>query len=424
MRIFNRGNLNRFKRDTSGSIATFFGLSLIPMVLAGAAAIDTVYMYGMQQKLVKSLDAAVLAVAAAPTTLSKADREKIGEDVFYANIPKDALNKNSGKPQFTISAEKVTAGIEAQVNTSLMALAGIDTVDFAVGAEVAIKKKKKAEIALVLDYSGSMGEKVGSETKYIAMRNAATKLIDDLVKLDKDKVKFGLVPFSHHVMAPLPGRYVASVSHTETRLTCTQDRPYPANLTDKTPDTTLGSSDVTKWGQPQAPEHLNEDCTGYLGRSLIVRPLTDDFKGLKDQLANMVPYAWTHIALGAEFGFHVLSPDKPFDDEVADYDDDGVEKFMVLLTDGKQTEPAFGPGGIRTVEQGEKNLLSICENAKAEGIKIISIAFDLDDSATRQNLASCASDADKFFVVEDGRELAGAFDSIKQLLVTAFYMSK
>jgi Flp pilus assembly protein TadG len=420
MRIFNRGNLNRFKRDTSGSLATTFGLTLIPIVLAAACAIDGVYMVGMRERMVKSLDVAVLAVASAPTSMSKAERQAIGEKVFYANLPEEVLEKKNSKPQFAITDEKVTATLEAKVDTSLMALAGINDVDFLIGAEVSIKKKKSAEIALVLDYSGSMGETVGGETKYIAMRNAATKLIDDLVKLDKDKVKFGLVPFSHHVMAPLPGKFVVGVSHTETRLTCTQDRPYPANLSDATP----GASDATKWGQVQAPEHLNEDCTGYLGRNLTVRPLTNDFTGLKDQLADMVPYAWTHIALGAEFGFHVLSPNAPFEDEVAAYDDDGVEKFMVLLTDGKQTEPGFGPGSVRTVEQGEKNLLSICDAAKAQGIKIISIAFDLDDSATRQNLADCASGPDKFFVVDDGLELAGAFDSIKQLLISAFYMSK
>jgi Flp pilus assembly protein TadG len=419
MRIFNQDNLKRFKQDARGNIAMVFGLTLIPLMLVIGVAVDSIFMVTMDTKISKALDAGVLAVAASSSSLDKKAREAIGEKAFYANLPPNALNPESGKPKFVISGEKISASIEAVADTSLMSLAKIETVAINVGAEVSVKEKKTAEIALVLDYSGSMTERVGSEVKYVAMRKAATKLIDDLVALDKDKVKFGLVPFSHHVMARLPGRYVAGATHTETRLTCTQDRPHPANLNDMAP----GTTNSTKWGQPQAPVHASEDCSGYLGRGLTVQPLTNNFDALKSQLARMEPYAWTHIALGAEFGFHVLSPNSPFS-EGADYKDDTVEKFMVLLTDGKQTEPAFGPGGVRSVAQGEKNLLSICKAAKDKGIKIISIAFDLDDSATRKNLSSCASSADKFFVVNDGIELAGAFDSIKQLLLTSFYMSK
>ena len=90
----------------------------------------------------------------------------------------------------------------------------------------------------------------------------------------------------------------------------------------------------------------------------------------------MRPYAWTHIALGAEFGYHLLSPNEPFSQGAA-YGDRKVQKVMVLLTDGQQTEPAFGPGG-RTVSQGENNLETICDNAKANGITIMTLAFDLD----------------------------------------------
>jgi Flp pilus assembly protein TadG len=419
MRIFQSENLKQFKQDASGNIAMIFGLAFVPLMLAVGVAVDTINVVNTDAKVAKALDSAVLAVAASSSSLGNTARETIGEKTYYANLPVNLLNAASSKPKFKITGEKITASVAAVADTGIMSLAGIDTVDLNVGAEVSVKEKKSAEIALVLDYSGSMREVVGGEVKYVAMRTAATKLIDDLTALDKDKVKFGLVPFSHHVMARLPNQYVADANFSGSRLTCTQDRPYPANVTDSAP----GSSDSTKWGQPQAPEHLSEDCSGYFSRGLTVQPLTNDFNALKSQLARMEPYAWTHIALGAEFGFHVLSPNAPFTQGAA-YNTKTVEKFMVLLTDGKQTEPAFGPGGVRSVAQGEKNLLSICSAAKKKGIKIISIAFDLDDSATRQNLESCASDPSQFFVVQDGRELASAFDTIKQLLLTEFYMSK
>jgi hypothetical protein len=64
------------------------------------------------------------------------------------------------------------------------------------------------------------------------------------------------------------------------------------------------------------------------------------------------------------------------------YDDEETQKFMVVLTDGAQTEPAFGPGGARTVSQGESNLEAFCTNAKTARITMITIAYDLGDNAT------------------------------------------
>ncbi len=46
--------------------------------------------------------------------------------------------------------------------------------------EITVPDEQKAEVALVLDYSGSMTEISGGQVKYVAMKNAAKKLITDL----------------------------------------------------------------------------------------------------------------------------------------------------------------------------------------------------------------------------------------------------
>ena len=84
---------------------------------------------------------------------------------------------------------------------------------------------------------------------------------------------------------------------------CTQDRKYPYNLTDDEPT----SDNNTKWGQPQAPEHISSGCSGYVSNKLVMVPLTNDFTDLKSRLDMMTTYAWTHIAVGVEFGFQMLS---------------------------------------------------------------------------------------------------------------------
>ncbi len=170
--------------------------------------------------------------------------------------------------------------------------------------------------------------------------------------------------------------------------------------------------------------HASQGCDGYAPRNLVVKPISDDFSGVKAQLEAMRPYAYTHIALGFSFGWQLLAPDGAFGGTAA-YDDPETMKVLVLLTDGRQTEPAFGPGKIRSVSQGEDNLESLCSNAKAKGITVITLAFDLRNAATRNRLRDCSSDPDRyFFVAEDDAELAAAFDRIRAALKTAIYISK
>jgi von Willebrand factor type A domain len=265
-----------------------------------------------------------------------------------------------------------------------------------------------------------MDDKIAGQKKYVSMRIAAKKLVSDLAAANPKNVKIGLVPFSHHVYVTLPTDYVKDAGTGGTWTGCTQDRPYPLNRSAATPT----ASNASKWGQPQAPVHISAGCADYAPKSLKVKPLSDDFAGVNTQLDAMKPYAWTHIALGAEFGYHLLSPNAPFSEGV-DYTDKKTRKFMVILTDGMQTEPGFGPGGARTVSHGEKNLEAICDNAKADGITVMTIAYDLDDSGTRKRLKNCASDADTdFFIADDGTSVSAAFEQIKEQIVSKVYISK
>ena len=412
---------SRFRRDMAGSVGLMFALAAVPVFLAAGVAVDYARAAQVKARVQAAVDAGALA-ASASRSLSESARKELALNTFEQNFGVESMAELGVAPSVDIVNGNVSMSASFDYPTSFMRIAGIDSMDLGASVSVAIPEEKGAEIALVLDYSQSMTDKAGSKVKYIAMREAASKLVDDLTeKGTNDKVKFGLVPFSHHVYASLPGDYVVGQKAGTTWTGCTQDRKYPYNQTDATPDP---KNDDTKWGQPQAPEHVKYGCSSYAPNNLVVKPVGTDVAGVKKQLADMKPYMYTHIALGFEFGWHLLSPNAPFTG-VAPYGDSKTAKVIVLLTDGEQTEPGFGSGGKRNVASAEKNLEQLCENAKGKGVRVITVAFNLDDTATRKRLQACASDPDKdFFVADDNKDLAQAFDTIKGQLAAAIHITK
>ncbi|MBC8036042.1 MAG: VWA domain-containing protein [Rhizobiales bacterium] len=410
--------LRRMAFDQNGTTAVIVALAAVPMLLAAGVGIDMVRYASARSALQSALDAGALAAAAA-TNLSTPARIAAGDSTFSENIEAAAIGSATVSRSFSMVDGTVMAAASFELPVSLMQLAGFSAMEVEAETEINIPQNKKAEIALVLDYSGSMNEVLSGEVKYVAMRNAAKDLVNGLADSNPANVKFGLVPFSHHVWVTLPKQYVKGQSGAGNWTGCTQDRKYPHNVTDATPTSAVAS----KWGQPIAPVHASSGCGAYVPNDLIVKPLTDDFAAINTQLDAMEPYAWTHIALGAEFGYHLLSPNAPFA-EGASYADTTTQKIMVLLTDGMQTEPAFGPGP-RTVAQGEDNLEEICANAKASGITVMSIAYNIDDVATVDRLRNCTTDPDKdFFSVGEGENIAAAFDAIKQQITAQIFIGK
>ncbi len=411
-------SFRRFSACQKGTAAVILTIAAVPFFACAGAAVDFVHFSAAKNQMQVALDAGALA-AAAPGLNTNAERIAAGDAAYNANMQEGAGSNLAHSASFTIVNGVVVADGSVDVPMHFMGIVGVTEMVADAIAEVGIAGEKNAEIALVLDYSGSMNDKINGVVKYQAMKQAASDLVTDLSTAAPDKVKFGLVPFSHHVYTTLPKSFVVG-GGSGTWTGCTQDRKYPANTTAATPT----SSNSTKWGQPQALEHIAWGCSGYTANNLLIAPLTDSFSNITNQLAVMTPYAWTHIALGVEFGYHLLSPNAPYAEGVA-FNDDETKKFIVVLTDGMQTEPGFGPGSTRTVAQGEANLETLFSNAKADGITIITMAFDLDDSDTRKRLQDCASDPVKyFFIADDTADLAGAFEAVKAAVVAEVYLSK
>jgi Flp pilus assembly protein TadG len=416
--------LQRFLANQKGTVAVFTAIAAIPMLLAVGAAVDFSRLSAAQTQMQSAIDAAALTGA---SLKGKTDAERIAAALksFAGNTTNGVAGKMTPVATFKVVDDKMIGDADIEVPSAFMHLAGIDVMQGNSHAEVNILSDKKAEIVLVLDYSGSMGDPVDGKVKYKVMRDAAIKLVEDLSKSDPDNVKIGLVPFSNHVYTTLPGAFVLGGSGTWTG--CTQDRQHPFNKSDATPT----GNPLSKWGQPMlsAADDPTDDnnqvhygCNGYVANNLTTVDLTNKFKDITKQLKIMKPYAYTHIALGVEFGYHMLSPNAPFTKGAA-YDDKETKKFMVVLTDGAQTTGGFGEMS-RTVTDGNTNLEKLCVNAKANKITIMTMAFDLDHAPTVQRLKDCSTDpSTDFFIANDAVALESAFESIKAAVASEIYLS-
>ena len=428
------GGLRRFAKDRDGVSGITFAFVLTLVLAMSGIAIDYVQAFLVKSRLQHALDASVLA-AATRTGISDADRITHARQVFSANFPAAELG-TPATPNITIGADgKVTGTVTAVVDTTLTKVIGFDNLNVGALSEVQ-SSSAQGEVVLVLDYSGSMY----NNGKYQAMRDAATGLINMLSNNGANAhVKFGLVPFSAHVYGTLESDYIVNETPGGMWTNCTQDRRHFHNVQDTTPIT---AEDRSKWGMTCVAGGGEEDedeedeeggggscnaysvCSNYSSRNLIIQPLSSNHATTINNLNSMSPYANTHISLGLSFGWHLISPNAPWQEGVA-YNAPGHLKAIVLLTDGQQTSKGWGSGDTHSVSNAEDNLEDMCAAIKDKGVLLLTVAFDLNDSDTENRLRTCASSEDHFFFdVDTGAELMAAFKSIGTQLGGLMRISK
>lgn len=172
----------------------------------------------------------------------------------------------------------------------------------------------------------------------------------------------------------------------------------------------------------------NRSCT-----TTPITPLTSDQRTLEDAIDDMGASGTTNIPNGIGWGIRVISPGEPFT-EGTGYDDDDVIKAMVILTDGdnvmtgRRTDlmsdyEAYGYSrdGRLGVYSSSGNTLSnalddrteaACAYAKAQGIRVYTITFQVNSSTTRAMMEACASHPSLYFDSPSNQALRDAFEMI------------
>jgi Flp pilus assembly protein TadG len=408
--------------DERGNAAILFGLVVVPILALGGGAVDFSHRANVRMEMQSAADSAALAAArvmqsgGVATEEEEAARrvsaEAAARDLFNATLANAGISSETVPDiRFTDAGVIVSAGVS--VETAFLAVLGIDELEARVDAAVNLPPEVQVEIALVLDYSGSMED----NDKYVRMTDAAVTFIEHIAEDRGDRTKIGIVPFSEYVYATLRGsdiRGTSAARANEVMTACILNRGYPYSTTDEAPFPAVSAS---RW--PQGDE---DDCGDYEDGNAQVRDLTNDFPALVGALEGMRPIGLTNIALAAEMGFHLLSPDRPFETARA-YSEENLEKVMILLTDGMQTVPAMGPSGQISTRAADETTAEVCNNAETAGIRVFTIAYDIEEQRVHDLLAGCAS-AGGYFDARDANDVSGAFEEIYAQLTASIWLSR
>jgi Flp pilus assembly protein TadG len=156
----------------------------------------------------------------------------------------------------------------------------------------------------------------------------------------------------------------------------------------------------------------NYNCT-----TTAITPLTNSRTTLNAAMTAMQPAGNTNILEGFTWGWRTLSPTTPFTEGKA-YNAPNNRKVIVLMTDGENFLSAGGNSLNLTVYSSfgyssnygaerlgtptssestntsriDEKTATACANAKAKGIIIYTIAFDLDSTKARTLLSGCATE--------------------------------
>jgi len=190
-----------FARSQRGNTSMIFGITCITVLSAGGAGIDFARAVQVKGRMAEALDAAALAVGNT-SGLTQAQMREMAQSYFDANYSSTAGTANP--VQLSQDGDSIDLSVTGAMPTTLLQLAGIDTVNLSVSNAVS-RGAVNIEVGLALDITGSM-----SGSKITDLKAAAKDLID-LVVQDAQTPFYSKVALAPYSMGVNLGNYANSV---------------------------------------------------------------------------------------------------------------------------------------------------------------------------------------------------------------------
>jgi len=185
-KLFRRRSAKRMLQDRSGNVAMMWALMGAVLVGLIGITVDFTRAQSIRSQMQNAIDGAAL-VAERSSNLTMAQRTAAARAFFDGEMGDLARDVQFTVTQLEDGGHRVTARMPMPLSLARI----INNQDWmlAASAEAQANASPPIEVALVLDNTGSMSNDMQ------ALRNAASDLADDLLRLDGDTVRVALVPF-------------------------------------------------------------------------------------------------------------------------------------------------------------------------------------------------------------------------------------
>jgi Flp pilus assembly protein TadG len=462
----------RFRRDSSGNVAVMFALATGVMLAGSGAAVDYSRSSNARSAIGAAADAA--AIAGAKTRGGSTQREAAAKEVFEANLKASAFD-GAVTVRYTNIVEggsDVGYRIEASgpVRAFFGAFTGSGVTDVATKAEARANFDELTEIVFVLDTTDSMeGDRIAE------LKTASLGVIDEITRRAPraDRVKMGVVPFAQYVNVGMANRnkswidvrpdYQTPVVNTCSmqfvrvgdtncrdvsygpepfippghcmrdgrRRTCGGSPGRPArtervcdavmSTTQQNVCTTTGG-DWVRWngcvGSRNYPlatkdERYDVKIPGIMGVNCAspLLELTTNVSQVRSTISGLMTEGETYLPAGLIWGWRALSAGEPL---TGSSTAPGTRKFMILVTDGRNTKSPNYPAHDGTDGAlADRLTRETCQNIatdRTNAVKVFTIAFEVDGMDVKNILQECANrTGGAFFDAQNASQLSASF---------------
>lgn len=420
-----RNMWNRLIKNENGNFAIMGAVAFLSLMLITGLATDSQNLVNKQQRLQSASDAIALA-AYQSGAVSQSELQAIAAEYLENTY---SANEGAGLSVANIRRvdNRVVVTLAHDLSESARFFIPRSNPQVSASSEAG-NDSEAINIALVLDTTESMtGNRINT------LKSASGRLLDQLEMFDNDDLKVSVVPFGQYVnvgtnysAAPwldvpedqTQNRCVSSVV-TGTR-SCTRDGRQ-ATCTVRT--CTRREQRQISWtgcvGSRNGTLETNPDFDGARVPGLILscgtqmQPLTNNIGTVRSKIQSLSTRGETYLPSGLMWGWRTLDQDQPLTEASVATVNEDVRKVMIFMTDGENTKSKSGTRHNGSAAgQTDLKTAQICQDMKAEGVEVFSIAYEVTDNATRQLLESCASSLSQYFDAQNDAQLVQAFEDI------------
>lgn len=413
----------RFCRNQRGNVLVMTGFLIVPFVGIVGVTVDYSRASNTRQALTAAIDSASLMAARDAQKLSDGELNTRVQNWIRDNLPESARSEFTGaKLTIDRTARTIHIAADANVPTTIARVIGTQSIPVKSNSE-ATWGTNRIELALVLDNTGSMS----SSNKMTSLKTAAKSLVKIMkdAAIETDQIRVSIVPFNTQVRIPRSfkdeqwirygltrkvncenrwqnGKWV-EVCDTETMTKATWSKSSGGCITDRDKDYDVSDGGSYAASMQQYPAFW---CTQSSLAEIL--PLTSDWTSLNNRIDAMTPVGATNVTIGAVWGLTTLSPSAPYT-EAKPATEPNLKKYMILLTDGDNTQNRWDGNGQDHSPEVDKRTKLACSSIKSAGIELYTIRVIAGNADL---LRDCASKADMYYDVQNASQLDPVFKQI------------